>query len=426
MVELASYLIAKSGKACVVVRSGTTTAGTAGTIDHSGVIGTSHPTVSGAAVDEYEIYVVIVTGGTIASAGITYQWSLDAGRTLSPVTALGTATSIVIGSTGVTLSFAGGTLLAGDVITTRTTPPLESTGDLTTSLAAVQASSLTWDYVVPASVVTAAQFAALDTWMGTLWALGKHRKFIANARGPAVSESEAVYLAAFDAEFGASTSLYGALCFGYARTLSAVSAYQLRRPVAWPVAARAAKLARPSRDDMSAPMLGPLPSDVQLTSATGNPSEHDEAVYPGADAARALTLRTLEGYQGVYVTRPRIFAPTGSDFVWWQYRSVINRVADAVRRELTRRLRAPVRVNRTTGYILEQDAIDIELGVNAAVDAEVGAGPDVSSHSFVLSRADNLLSTSTLNGSERVVPLAYPDQIGVTLGFVNPVRVQPV
>jgi len=177
---------------------------------------------------------------------------------------------------------------------------------------------------------------------------------------------------------------------------------------------------------MAAPILGPLPSDVRIVDANNNPDEHNEETTPGLDALRFLTLRTFEGLVGTFITRPRIFAPTGSDFVWWQYRSVINDIAAVVQLELTKRLRSPVRVNRKTGYILEQDAVDIENNVNAAVDALVAPGPDVSGHKFTVSRTDQLLSTGTLTCAERVIPLAYPDQIDVTIGFVNPARVQPV
>ncbi len=429
LVELACYLIAKTGKAVVCVRSDVTTDGTPGVIDITGVTGTSVASFDAAATanDEYEAHVEIVTGGTIGVDGITYKWSLDGGRTQSAETALGTASSITIpGSGGVVIDFAAGTLIAGNVITSRTTPPLEDADDCAAAQTALQASHHKWDVAFPANVVTAAKFAQLDTWMQTLWTKKKHKKFLACARGPAVNESDATWQAAIAAEFASSSSLFGGLSSGYAKTLSAVSSYQLRRPASWPVAAWALKLRNPRRDDMAAPVLGPLPSDVRIVDSNNNPDEHNEEVTPGLDAVRFLTLRTFEGLVGTFVSRPRIFAPTGSDFVWWQYRSVINGIADVVQLELTKRLRSPIRVNRRTGYILEQDAVEIENGVNAAVEALVGPGPDVSGHAFTVSRTDQLLSTQTLTCAERVVPLAYPDQLDVTIGFVNPARVQPV
>lgn len=428
LVELASYLLAKGARSVIAVRSGTTTAGTAGVIDVTGVTGTSVASLDAAAAanDEYDIYLVFVKGGTIGVEGITYKWARDGGRaisTLSPETALGTANSITIpDSGGVKINFAPGTIVAGNVIRARTTPPSESVSDLQTSFGVLQTTKLAWNFVVPANVVDPAKFAALDTWMQTLWTRGKHKKFLCSMRGPEVSESGVDYLAAMGAAWGSSSSLFGALCYAYARTQSAVSGQLYRRPVAWPVAAWAARLKNPRRDDMAAPALGPLPTDVQIVNA-GNPDEWNEEATPGADDYRFLTLRTIEGYDGTYVTRPRVFAPAGSDFTWWQYRAVMNAIADAVRIELTRRLRAPVRVSKKTGFILEQDAVDIEKGVDAAVEAVVGAGPDVSGHKFTLSRTDPLLTTPLLNGAERVIPLAYPDQIGVTLGFVNPARV---
>jgi hypothetical protein len=48
------------------------------------------------------------------------------------------------------------------------------------------------------------------------------------------------------------------------------------------------------------------------------------------------------------------------------------------------------------------------------------AKPKASGIQFSLSRTDNLLSTRTLNGTARVIPLAYPETIQLQVGFLNP------
>jgi hypothetical protein len=77
-------------------------------------------------------------------------------------------------------------------------------------------------------------------------------------------------------------------------------------------------------------------------------------------------------------------------------------------------------VNKTTGFILELEAQRLELGAtNAARDALM-TKPDASGVIVVVGRTDNILSTRLLHVSARIVPLAYPDTIGVSIGFLNP------
>jgi len=79
-----------------------------------------------------------------------------------------------------------------------------------------------------------------------------------------------------------------------------------------------------------------------------------------------------------------------------------------------------VRVNTKTGFIFEPDARDIEAGATAAMDTNVMDVPKASGVSFVLNRNDNLLSSKTLRGQARVIPLGYPEAIVVDVGFENP------
>jgi hypothetical protein len=85
-----------------------------------------------------------------------------------------------------------------------------------------------------------------------------------------------------------------------------------------------------------------------------------------------------------------------------------------------RRLNHAVRVSSKTGYILEADALDIESGANAALRTAVLTVPDASAATFVLSRTDNLLANGTLHGDMRLIPLAYPTNMAIVVGFNNP------
>jgi hypothetical protein len=436
LVELASYII---GKPAVCVRSDVTTAGDYWPIDVSGMAPGSTCVPSADAttepIDEYELHLEIARGGTVGTPGILYKLSFDNGRSQSAATALGTATAVDRPAYGCKINLAPGTLTTGDVIRLRTKAPREAVADLQAAEAALRTTSLKWDFVVLATPVDAALFAELDSWLHQLHQTDeKFRAALVSFRGPNPGETEAQYLTAAAAFRAANHSPYIAVGYHYCQTQSKVSpGHQLRRPTIWPVARRAAAIRRPSRTDLGqvAGMDGgPLPADVKLYDASGNPMVdsaggsmcHDEALSPGGSDMRFVTLRTRQGYSGVFVEKPWVFSQDGSDIFLWQHRSLVNKVKAAVQTALTARLRSPVLVNPATGFILESEALDIENSVDAAVRAVVGPGPDVSAHKFTLHRDDPLLQSDSpvLNGDERIVPLAYPQGFAISIGFVNP------
>ena len=426
LVENACYQIAKTGKPVVVVRSGTTTAGDYGVVSVTGVQGNSaiSTDATGAPYDEYEAYVQVKHGGVIGGTGanaITFQWSLDQGRTLSGVTKLGTANHFTTTDGNVRLDFGSGTLVAGDYFFVRTTPPKEDQDDFNAAMAALGSSKMHWDFANFATPMSAAQVAAVDTWLAALWTAGKHKAAMVNARGPNFLESEADYYTALETEYASTTSLYMSVSAGYAKTQSAVSGRQYRRPVSWVAAARAtAPVIRDAAVSLAQVSLGPLPADVSIRDSNGNPDEHDETENPGLDDLGFLTLRTFSLRKGVYINLPRIMAPTGSDFIYWHYRMVMNKAADALLPYLEERLQAPIRVDKETGFILEADALDIESGANAVLSNALLTFPSASDAIFVIDRNYNILSTQTMPGDARIVPLAYPVKIPVTIGFDNP------
>jgi hypothetical protein len=167
---------------------------------------------------------------------------------------------------------------------------------------------------------------------------------------------------------------------------------------------------------------GPL-GGVSIRDANGNAIEHDEAVTPTLDALRFLALRTIDGYGGVYINRAILHSQSGSDFELIVHRRVMNMAKTTLRRYFVRRLNRPVRIDKSTGYILESDALEIEGGARALLASTMLSRPSVSAVRFTLSRTDNLLSTKTLTGECGLLPLAYPEFISLRIGFFNPALV---
>lgn len=422
LVEAAAYAIERYGMPVCVARAETDTEGSYGTLDDSGVTGTIAPAVDGATKpsDRYEIRILFLNDGTIGVSGIKYRTSRDAGRHWSAPTALGTSSSIVVPNTGgVKIDLGAGTVKADDVIALPCGAPAWSPATLAATLAALKVSSLPWEFANVIGDCDGAGFDELSTVLEAMHAIGKHRWGMVSFRLPTTGESEADYLDAFDSEFGAKASSSIVVCAGSARVGSSVTSDAYTSAINGPVGALAATVSA-ERDlaEIDAAPNG-LPG-VSIVDTSGNPIGHDETDSPGLDDARALVLRRHEGYSGAYVNNPRLLANTGSDFVFLQFRRVMNIARATLNAYMKRRLSKAVRVNKSTGFIREEEARAIETEANARLRFALLAKPMVSDVTFTLSRTDPLLATFELTGECRLVPLGYPKTITIPIGWNNP------
>jgi hypothetical protein len=418
LVEAGAYAIQRYGRPVVFVRTGETTAGSYGSLT-DGITGTSTPTIDSGTEpdDDYEVLIQFVAGGTIGTAGITYKESLDAGRTFSATKSLGTDESITIpDSGGITLDLGAGTIVAGDSVSFRANAPLWNGTQLTAALTALQNSAINWEICHVVGDIDAGAFDVIEASFAAMSAAKKNRSWIGNARMPNEGESAADYKTALEGIFGSKATTVGTMCAGAARTVSGVNGRQYRRPVSFIAAARVASVAE--HVNVADVKLGALPG-VSITDALGNPAEHNESVNPGLDDSRFLVLRTWERRQGVYINRPLILSAAGSDFDIIPHRRVMNLVLDTVYDYFVERLNDDVLVDADTGFILEAEAKSIESACNSRLSAAI-AGPKATAAYVVLSRTDNLLSSKTFTGNAVLVPLAYPENANISVGFSNP------
>lgn len=416
-VEAAAHYIEQYGRPVLFMRAQADVAAVIGSVDVTGVAGTSVVTATGTPTDDVELVVKILAGGTIGTAGITYQVSADGGRNFGPITALGTANTLVTpDNLGVTFHMAAGTLLAADTWNVVVSSATWNSSNIQAALAALQASQQFWELVEIVGPISASTVVDIDAAVAGMATAGKYKAWVGNTRIPAVGETESAYATAL-AGFAADQSKYGSLYSGGCKLRSSVSGRHYRRPPSFAAGALEASVSH--EIDIADVNLGALPG-VTIRDINGNPDEHDESVNPGLDDLRFAVLRTWDGFGGVYVNRPRLFSAAGSDFQLMPHRKVMNITHDALRVYFIRRLNKPVLVSKTTGFILESEASEIEKGALAVMRATLLAKPKASAVQFVLSRTDNLLSDKTLTGQARVVPLAYPEFVSLDLGFFNP------
>jgi hypothetical protein len=417
-VEAAAAYIDRYARPVVFTRVSIAAAGTTGSVTHTGT-GTSVGTIDAASapLDDYEVRVSFVVGGTRGTAGATYQVSLDGGRNYGPVTALGTATAISAG--GVTLNLAAGTFVAGDEYAARSTAPQWTSTELSAALTALGNSAVHWEQAHIVGAIDPTAFDAIELKFAGMAAAGKYRSWIGSVRMPNSGESESAYSAALATAWASKASIRGALCAGACKMISGVSGRAYRRPVSFPFAVIQGGVSE--EVDVADVSVGNL-TGVSIRDVNGNVDEHDESINPGLDDLRFVTLRTWDGdgLGGVYVNRPRLFSADGSDFQLVAHRRVLNLAHGALRAYFVRRLSKPVLVSQVTGYILEPEALEIEAGARQAMADVLLAKPKASGVQFTLSRVDNILSSKTLTGDARVTPLAYPEAIDLEVGFFNP------
>jgi len=417
LVEAAADSLNEAGGTVLVVPVTPSIGGTVGPVTRTGSpAGPTTPaiTVTGVPKDGIEIVIDIVQGGPRGTA--SFIVAVDGGDTFSPELSTPLAGAFVLEGTGLTVNFGVGTYVVADRYVCATTPPGFSATDLFTAFGALLADARKWKLAhVVGSPTTgtdaarAAACAALAAAVGSKMAEAAraHRYARALVEAPEVPDKALV-----DA-FATFVDARVAVAAGHIEHLSALSGRVFRRSAAWPISTRAARV--PISQDLAwigAPE-GPLPSSVRLL-------HRDERKTPALDAARFVTLRTVIGRRGFFVTNPNSMASATSDYALLQNGFVIDEACAASYDAMLDYLSAQIPVDAKTGRIDEVFAAAAEAKVTAKVGAAVLQPRHVTALQVQINRTDNLLSTKKLRWKVRAIPFAYPKLVEVEIGFLNP------
>lgn len=437
MADYASYMIQIGRKPVVPVKSTTAVAGAYGSITATGT-GTSVCSSVGAPLDEYDILITIVNGGTVGSSGITYTWSADGGDDTSGVQSLPASTPapVVMSFDGLTLAevqFGAGTLLAGQTFQCFTTRPQPNNTDLAASLLALGQTRQAWEGVFLDAVYGTGTVGQVDTWLQGLEAIGQFHFAILNTRHKnqpvPTAETETAFATAMQTLTQNDAS--DRICVGtdaadYTSTLTGISQ---PRPVAMFLAARAMLI--PVGEDPAYTGRGPLGGSPTIADARSNPRWHDEDLFDTLDGLRLVTLRSFApgGPQGVYITNANVISAAGSDFVWLQHVRTLNLACSIAWAVLSNQLsigvgKQPADPQTGQVFIQEKDAQKIEGLVNAGFATPLKG--QCNAVQFTLARDDDLSSnsSSTVHGTVAMVSLAYLKKFAVTATFTKSIAVK--
>jgi hypothetical protein len=419
LVDLAALILAVAGGPVFCARLPTSGVGASSAVVHTGT-GTAVMTVAGAPADAYDVRVRITrAAANLAANTAAARISLDGGDVYSaefaiPVSGVYGGAGTFLAGTGLTVTWADGTFVVDDTYTFTTTGPTFTTANLTTALSSVTAATtVSIEGVCVAGPADNTFAVVADTWAVAEEVAGRYRWVLMEARDQAGGESAAAWVTAISGAapgFSGVQSVRVAVGAGYCELLSPISGRIQRRPVSWAAAAR-----------IAAVPISEHPGRVARGSLKGVSSlYHDASSLTTLDTARFLSARTFVGRAGTFITRGNVMTAPGSDFRPLQNRRVLDA---AMRRTLTllgEYVGSSVRVNPTTGRILEADAKAIEAALESALNAALVAAGHASSVAAVVNRTDNILSTQTLRVEVRVIPLGYLETISGVVAFFNP------
>lgn len=406
LVESATHHLQVAGGPvlCMPITAGT--AGSNSVVTQNG--GGPVVTLTGTPLDAFEGIVKIISGGVVGTS--TFQFSLDGGDTFSPV--ISTAATFLMPRSGVTLNFAAGTYIVGTTYTFTCTAPYFTTTNLNTAMTALLALPNEWVFVHvvgkgTAAADTAAMAAALEVHMQAAAVNFRYVQGLIEA----ADDTDPNLTSAF-ASVSAPLVSVGA---GYGEMISSVSGRIYKRPWSWGVAARASKVAKKATVGI-ATHLGRV-RDAGIPGYTR--LYRDEYATQALDAQRFTTARTIIGQPGFFITRGRMMAPNGSDFMFWHDRMVMNKACRVTRFVMVQELNESVRTN-ANGTIDEKDAQRIENTVTRALFDAMVSTQNVVRATATVDRTINVSSTGRIQVDVRVRRRGYLEDIRVTLGFEAP------
>lgn len=392
------------------------TIGTAGSFSSVTEVGSGNPdvTMSGTPNDQYAFHIKVSKAGTEASAQVI--WSID---TISWSAPVGVASAVTLGETGAIATFASGTYSLGMAWLVDSVAPISSASNLSSAYDALLLSGrdFSWLHALSSPVGASDSARATDAAAVAAALITKCSDGIASNR---------FHRASFEGGSPVATDSSGISSWKTAMTSSTISAVQtdlvagcagnclvqsplvnsvVKKNIGFNFVRRLSSCAL--SDDLGDYNAGAFSDVLSL--------EYDAGADTSLDAARWVTMRKLDGAH--FLTQAPMLSSASSDINLVQHGRVLDEVARVARTIFISLLNSKVKVDATTGRILEREAQRIEADATSRLQSAVGK--DISAIRCTISRVDDILRTKNVSVNIEVVPFGYVKAVDVTLGFVG-------
>ena len=375
--------------------------------------GASVLSFSGTPRDRYQVRIKVTRAASAAGDGTgAVRYSLDDGATYEPEAPVPTSRAVVLGDTGITVTFSAASLVADDEYSFETSAPVFTASALATALAALEEVGIDdHEGIIIVGAIDATYFDEIEASHDRLIAASKPRWILAHTRRQGATlfgESAATWAAAI---LGASPGFSG-----QSAELVAVAAGDctvkdslhgdaiLHRSVALPIAARLGRI--DAAEHPGRARTGPLALETL---------SHDFAAstLSGLDSGGFIGAQSIQGLDGYYAT-DATRAPAGSDFGEIMRVRVMCLACRVALARMAQEVNESPDVN-TDGTI----RADVADGLDAAVTTHVARemGRRVTSVRVQVDRTVNLVTTGRLPFKVRFVPRGYAKAVEIDLGF---------
>ncbi len=393
------------------------------------VVGVGAGTVDSQTSQPFDDYTVCVQCTGTGSPGTgTFKWATDYFLAADGTDLANYSSTIVIPTTpfkyaipntGVFLIFSNSSFTSGDThsftsvatgfTTTNVTAAFTALGLLSTNYGgghlantSVSASgAATMATTVDGNMTTALTAKRFEWWMSDCPTVGSR---ILSGGLPIADTADTDSTVA--TAFVAATFVRTCTGAGDALIASPINGRLCRRAAAWQASARAGAVG--ISHNLHRVKDGPLPFTVKLF--------RDENSVQALDAARLITLRTVPGKGGFYITRGRTLADPTSDFSNFMHRRVMDEACRVINAAAANLIGDTVTLNGN-GTIDEGAAQQIEGNLQATLTAAIVDSGDASACSVTVSRTHNIASDSAIPISVKIVPLGTLDEIDITIGY---------
>lgn len=226
-------------------------------------------------------------------------------------------------------------------------------------------------------------------------------------------ELEDAWMTSLQTTFASFVSPRVELVAGHADIFSSVARRYVRESGAWLVSGRTSLV--PVSEDLGAVERGPLPLIVTPDTGKGIYGiYHDEDSKYGLDPARFTTLRKHKGLKGFYITQGRTFANAGSDYMFIQYRRVMDQASHYFRIASKKYINKRVQVNPNgTLYIVDRQ--DIEREIRSYISTNLQG--EILDVQVVVDPNEVILQTQKLKIDVAILPYGYSKYLSLRIGY---------
>lgn len=423
-VEQALPMIVERG-GVLVLKTATSTAGAAGSVTKTTAsTSTGTITVAGAAYDAYQVKVRIKATGALGVSRFDYtlENSLTSPEFSEEITVPSGGT-YAIPSTNLTLTFVAGAgpiiFETGDYHVFACTAPQYTTSDLSTAWTALLLAL--GEYKVEECYFTgrsasASAAATMASTVSSLMTSLEGRKRWARAMMDCGNDTSANVITSI-VPFASSRV---GVVFGQADipTMNPHAGWGTPRfSACFALAERAAGA------DLSENLGRRASGSLRVAAITADEGPSQAFI----ESHKINTLRTYDGESGIFSTNGYLKSASGSDFLYWDWGRVIDRICRVVYEAQQLWLLKKVRVlTDGTGRLDPRDAVRIEAAVRSALKSQIldpinadGFAGHVSGLEYTVDLSNNVLTTRQLKSTCRAVPLPPIESFATEIGFTD-------